>query len=186
MRLLGSAAVSVAVASLLWTSERAAGQAAQPGERRNLIGAWELVSLQDNRSNGDVLDWMGKKPTGSLVYSPDGRMALQIMRDSPPVAGSLWSSDGRVLLPSASANDLRDAYSGYYAYFGTWEVDERAHTVAHHVRASLRSGEVGAHYVRPYELSGEQLRLRYPVNAADGERWTRVLVWRRVERFAPE
>ena len=117
------------------------------------------------------------------IYSPDGRMAIQIMRDPPAVAGSMWSSEGRVLLPRASPSDVRDAYSGYYAYFGTWEVDERAHTVTHHVRASLRSGEVGARYVRPYELAGEQLRLRYPVNASDSDPWTRLLVWRRGERF---
>ena len=183
MRLRGVVGVTVAVTSLLWTSERVAGQAAQPGERRNLMGVWELVSLQDIRPDGDALDWMGKKPSGSLVYSPDGRMAIQIMRDPPAVAGAMWSSNGRVLLPGASANDVRDALGGYYAYFGTWEVDERAHTVTHHVRASLRSGEIGAHYVRPYELTGEQLVLRYPMNAADGERWTRVLVWRRGERF---
>src|SRR5262245_51908949 len=183
MRLLGTAVVAVAVTSVLWTSERAAGQAAQPGERRNLTGIWELVSLQDIRPNGEVLDWMGKKPSGTLVYSPDGRMSLQIMRDPPPVSGSMWSGNGRVLLPGASANGIRDALGGYYAYFGTWEIDERAHAVTHHVRASLRSGEVGAHYVRPYELSREQLVLRYPMNAADGEQWTRVLVWRRSERF---
>jgi hypothetical protein len=183
MRLLGTLVVTVALASLLWTSARVAGRAAQPGERRNLIGMWELVSLQDRRPDGDVLDWMGKKPSGSLVYSADGFMALQIMRDPPAVAGSMWTSDGRVLLPTASANHMRDALSGYYAYFGTWDVDERAHTVMHHVRASLRSGEVGARYVRPYELAGEQLVLRYPVNAADGEGFTRVLVWRRAESF---
>ena len=183
MRLLGMTVVTVAVASLLWTSERAAGQGAQPSERRNLIGVWELVSLQDSRRTGELLDWMGKKPSGSLIYSPDGRMSIQIMRDPPAVVGSMWSSEGRALLPSASPNDLRDAYSGYYAYFGTWEVDERAHTVTHHVRASLRPGEVGARYVRPYELAGEQLVLRYPVNAAESDGWTRRLVWQRGERF---
>ena len=40
MRLLGMTVVTAAVASLLWTSERAAGQAGQPGERRNLLGVW--------------------------------------------------------------------------------------------------------------------------------------------------
>ena len=184
MRLLCTAVVTVLVASVLWTSGMAAGQATQPSERRKLIGVWELVSLHDHRPNGDVLDWMGKNPSGTLIYSPDGRMSVQIMRDPrPPVAASMWSSDGRVLLPSASANEIRDAYSGYYAYFGTWDVDERAHTVTHHIRASLRSVEVGADYVRPYEFSGEQLLLRYPVSAADGETWTRVLIWRRGERL---
>jgi hypothetical protein len=64
------------------------------------------------RPNCDVLEWMGKKPSGSLTYRPDGRMALQIMRDPPSVAGSMWSSDGRILLPGASTNDVRDALSG--------------------------------------------------------------------------
>ena len=127
MRLAGLAVVAVALASL-WISERVV--AAQAGER-SLTGVWELVSLQDSRPNGDVLDWMGKKPSGTLIYSPDGRMALQIMRDPPSAGRSMWSIDGRVLLPSASSSDIRDALSGYYAYFGTWEVDERAHTALH-------------------------------------------------------
>ena len=120
MRLLRNSVVSVTVASVLWTSGTAAEQATQPSERRNLIGVWELVSLRDHRPNGDALDWMGKNPSGTLIYSPDGRMSVQIMRDPrPAVAVSMWSSDGRDLLPSASANEIRDAYSGYYAYFGT-------------------------------------------------------------------
>jgi hypothetical protein len=184
MRLLGTSVVTLAVAGALWTSGIAAGQATQPGERQKLLGVWELVSLQDQRQNGEVLDWMGKQPTGTLIYSADGHMAVQIMRDPrPSAAGSMWRSDGRDLLPGASANEIRDAYRGYYAYFGTWEVDERAHTVTHHIRGSLRSVEVGANYVRPYEFSGEQLLFRSPVSGADGE--TRLITWRRAGRFQP-
>lgn len=183
-RLLHTSVATVALASLLWTSTRTAGREMQPTERRSLMGVWALVSLQDHRPNGEVLDWMGKKPSGMLVYSPDGRMTLQIMRDPrPTVAVPIWSSDGHDLLPGAAANEIRDAYRGYYAYFGTWDVDERAHTVTHHVRASLRSNEVDSDYVRPFELSGEQLLLRYPVSAPDGEKRTRVLIWRRAERL---
>jgi hypothetical protein len=72
MRLLCTAVVTAAVASLPWTSGMAAGQATQPTDRRNLIGVWDLVSLQDHRPNGDVVRWMGEKPSGTLVYSPDG------------------------------------------------------------------------------------------------------------------
>lgn len=182
--LLSTSVVIVVAASLMGTVGLAAGPATQPGERQNLSGVWELVSLQDHRPNGDVLDWMGKNPAGLLIYSPSGRMTIQIMRDPRPTSAvALWSSDGHDLLPSAPANEIRNAYSGYYAYFGTWDVDERAHTVTHHVRASLRSAEVASDYIRPYELSGEQLLLRYPVSAPDGERRTRVLTWRRAERF---
>jgi hypothetical protein len=184
MRCSSRTSVVTVVVVSLWISGLAARQATPPGDRRNLSGVWELVSLQDHRPNGDVLDWMGKKPSGTLIYSPDGRMAIQIMRDPRPIsAGPIWSSDGHSLLPNAPANEIRDAYSGYFAYFGTWDIDERGRTVTHHVRASLRSAEVGSDYLRPYELDGDQLRLRYPVSAPDGEKRTRVLIWRRAERF---
>jgi Lipocalin-like domain len=184
VRLRWISVVSVAVATVSWTSGTAARQSTQPSDRQNLIGVWELVTLQDHRPNHEVLDWMGKKPSGTLIYSANGRMSVQIMRDPRPAgAGSMWSSDGRDLLPGASAAEIRDAYAGYYAYFGTWEIDERARTVTHHIRASLRAVEVGADYVRPYEFSGKQLLLRSQVKTASGEEQTRVITWRRAERF---
>ena len=184
MRVLSTFVVSAAIASVLWTGAIAAGQPPQLSDWRTMAGVWELESLQDHRPNGDVLDWMGKQPTGTLIYSPEGRMSLQIMRDPPSrVVGPMWSSDGRDLVADASANEIRDAYRGFYAYFGTWELDEAAHTVTHRIQGSVRSMEVGVGYVRPYELSGEQLLLRSTVVAADGETQTRVVTWRRAERF---
>jgi Lipocalin-like domain len=106
MRLLRICVLSVAVASVLCPLGIAAQQPARASERQTLVGVWELVSLQDHRPNGEVLDWMGTKPSGALIYSPDGHMSVQIMRDPHPVvAASMWSSDGRDLLPSASARD---------------------------------------------------------------------------------
>jgi hypothetical protein len=184
MRLLGLAVLTVAVASPLCLTRMAAQQQARPSERQTLVGVWELVSLQDHQSNGEVLDWMGKKPSGTLIYSADGHMSVQIMRDPrPAAAASMWTSDGRNLLPSASANEIRDAYGGYSAYFGTWEIDARARTVTHHIRGSLRAVEVGADYVRPYEFSGEHLLLRSTVSPASGEKQMRVITWRRASRF---
>ena len=184
MRLLRTCVVSVAVASVLCLSGSAAQRSPRPSERQILVGVWELVSLQDHRPNGEVLDWMGTRPTGTLIYSPDGHMSVQIMRNPPSVvAPSMWSSDGRDLLPSASASEIRDAYSGYYAYFGTWDIDEGALTVTHHIRGSMRAGEVGAEYVRPYEVSGDRLLLRSTVSPASSEKQTRVITWRRAGRF---
>ena len=70
-RLLSTSLVTVAVASLPWTSGLTVGRTTQSSERRNLQGVWELISLQDHRPNGEVLDWMGKNPSGVLIYSPD-------------------------------------------------------------------------------------------------------------------
>jgi len=184
MRVLRTCVVSVAIMTLVCPSGLAARQPARPSERQTLMGVWELVSLQDHRANGEVLDWMGKKPSGILIYSPDGHMSVQIMRDPHPAVGvSMWSSDGRDLLPSASASEIRNAYGGYYAYFGRWEIDEGTRTVTHRVRGSMRAVEVGADYVRPYELSGEHLLLRSTVTSASGEKQVRVITWRRAGPF---
>ena len=111
MRLLSTCVVSVAIASLSWPSGIAAQQRARPSERQTLIGVWELVSLQDHRPNGDVLDWMGKKPSGTLIYSPDGHMSVQIMRD--PVSGARPVEQGRPRpAAGASASEIRDEYGG--------------------------------------------------------------------------
>ena len=148
-----------------------------------LIGVWDLVSYEDHRPNGEVIHRWGSRPSGVLTYSRAGRMTVQFMRDPRPTfaAGRVWSPDNQTLLPAASASEIRDAYAGYYAYFGTYEVDERAQTVTHHITASLRSHEVGADNVRQFELSGDQLVLRLEVTADNGERRTRIIVWRRAE-----
>ena len=148
-----------------------------------LIGVWDLVSYEDHRPNGEVLHRWGQRPSGVLTYSRSGRMTVQFMRDPRTTfaAGRVWSPDNQTLLPTASPTEIRDAYAGYYAYFGTYEVDERAQTVTHHIKASLRSHEVGADNVRSFRLSGDQLVLQLSVTADDGEKRTRIIVWRRAE-----
>jgi len=159
------------------------GQSTSTDDKRMLFGVWDLVSLEDQRANGEVVYWLGKHPNGTLTYTPSGRLAVQFMRDPRPTfaEGNVWSPGGLDLLPMVPAVEIRDALAGYYAYFGSYDVDERAHTVTHHVTASLRSHEVGLNYVRPYELRGDRLVLRYPVLAEGGETRTRVVVWHRAE-----
>jgi hypothetical protein len=185
MRSLWTFGLAMTVAGSLWTGKLCAQQAAASTERQSLLGVWQLKSAKDYRPDGEALDWIGATPSGTIIYTANGRMAVQFVRDPRATfaGSSMWSSDGRELLPGASAGEIRDAYAGYYAYFGTWQIDERAHTITHHVEASLRPEEVGRNYVRPYELSGEQVLFRYPVLAADGERRTRVIVFTRAERF---
>ena len=175
-------ALVVALVSGLGTTTLGERQAA-PKVAAQLIGVWDLVSYEDHRPNGEVLHRWGQRPSGVLTYSRGGRMSVQFMRDprSTFAAGRVWSPDNQTLLPTATASEIRDAYAGYYAYFGTYSVDERAQTVTHHIRASLRSHEVGVDNVRAFKLSGDQLVLQLSVTADDGEKRTRIIVWRRAE-----
>jgi hypothetical protein len=110
-------------------------------------------------------------------------MAVQFMRDPRATfaAGRVWGRDNQQLLPTATAAEIRAAYTGYYAYFGTYDVDQGARTVTHHITSSLRSHEVGLDNVRSFELSGNQLRLRLTVVSDDGEQRQRLIAWRRAE-----
>ena len=183
MRLRRAVALAVVLVGGLGTSTFGERQAVPNVAAQRLIGVWDLVSYEDHRPNGEVLYRWGARPSGVLTYSRSGRMTVQFMRDPRTTfaAGRVWSPDNQTLLPTASSTEIRDAYAGYYAYFGTYEVDERAQTVTHHIKASLRSHEVGADNVRQFKLSGDQLVLQLSVIADDGEKRTRNIVWRRAE-----
>ena len=148
-----------------------------------LHGVWELVSLEDHQPDGKIVYWLGRAVTGTIAYTPGGRMFVQILGDPHPrfTAGNVFSPSGRTLLPPAANDEIRTAYGGYYAYFGTYDLDENKRVVTHHVASSLRPQEIGLNLERPYELTGDRLVLRYPVSDDGGGTNTRVIVWRRAE-----
>ena len=52
---------------------------------------------------------------------------------------------------------MQYAQGGYEASFGTYEIDERAHTFIYHVEGALVRSLVGKDLTRAYQLSGKQL-----------------------------
>jgi len=143
-----------------------------------VVGVWELQSIVDESPTGQAPQWMGEHPTGLIVYTPNGRISAQFMRDPRPTFSSpAWSADGEQLLPSSQDSEVRSVLAGYYAYFGTYDVDMTAQTIVHHVRGSLRPNEVGIDYTRRYEVSGDILILTVG-SPAQGR--TRRLTWRRI------
>jgi hypothetical protein len=130
----------------------------------DLVGTWTLLSIDERRPNGDIVHREGSYPRGLIIYDRTGNMSVQIMRDPPP---PFSSNDAH-----ASFDELRSAYRGYHAYFGTYDVDERERTVTHHVRGSMRPFEVGKDYRRSVRLVDDRLILSLSE--------TRSLTWRRL------
>lgn len=87
------------------------------GAKEKLIGAWHLVHIDAPGPDGKAMPM--PQPKGMLIYTPDGHMSVQLMYP-------------------ASANNLSNEYvlNGYEASFGSYEVNEIAHTVTHHVQGS--------------------------------------------------
>ncbi len=160
----------MAVASICF----AQGGSAAVVSRNTLIGTWRLVSVETLRPGGEIShEWMGRNPAGLIIYDPTGHMSVQIMRDPRP---TFEAGRNRPEAPE----EFKAAYQGYYAYFGTYEVNEADGMILHRVRASLWPREVGIEYRRHVVLTGDRLVLTTPPFQAAGEQRRNQLTWERV------
>ena len=135
------------------------------------VGAWNLISFERRTAAGEVTYPMGQKPVGRLTYDALGRMSAQIMRPDRPKFQSATPVRG-------SAEEKISAFDGYIAYYGTYVVNEKDHSVIHHVEASLYPNWVGSDQRRLYEFSEGKLILR-AINGSGGPGTESRLVWER-------
>jgi hypothetical protein len=108
--------------------------------RDRFIGAWRLAWLEEEGADGKT---RRADCTGLLVYTHDGHMSVQVMYRYPQ-GGS-------------GARPVQYAQGGYEASFGTYQIDERAHSFTYHVDGALVRTLIGKELTRVYEFSGRQL-----------------------------
>lgn len=138
-----------------------------------LVGVWRLVSYETAKPDGSVVQPFGPHVTGMLIYTADGCMSGQVMRN------------GRAPLPAAyrksgASEFIAAAFDGYIAYCGRWRHDASRGEVVHIVEASLYPNWVGSEQRRGVLLEGDRLTLSAATIRADGE-WISRLVWRKDE-----
>jgi Lipocalin-like domain len=104
------------------------------------IGAWRLAWLEEPDADGNIHK---ADCSGLLAYTRDGHMSVQVMYRSPQGA--------------AQAGPVRYAQGGYEASFGTYQINENAHTFTFHVEGAMVRGLIGKDLTRLYEFSGKQL-----------------------------
>lgn len=113
---------------------------AGPGSRDRFVGAWRLVSLEAPGPDGKI---QKADSTGMFVFTRDGQAAVQVMERNPA--------------PQDAAGAEQYSRGGYEATFGTYEVDEAAHTFTFHVEGALVRNLIGKDLPRAFEFSGKQL-----------------------------
>ena len=139
-----------------------------------LVGTWTLLSYDSIRADGSTGKPFGEA-VGRLTYDELGHMSGQVMRpDRLPISR-----------PDDGIRNLRAAYAGYIAYFGTYEVDPARSTVVHHVHGALNPAWVGGHQVRRMRFDGDLLILEADVERPEGV-LRHVLTWRRLTDQAQE
>ena len=136
-----------------------------------LAGTWKLVAWRRIAGDGTISYPLGTAARGQLIYTPDGRMAVQISRSNrPPLA------TGDPLGGDAQAR--ADAYSSYLAYFGTYEVQDGS--VVHLIDGSLFPDWSTQKQVRPFTLEDGELVLRTPpMQLSGGTTVINELAWTR-------
>jgi len=134
---------------------RSQDKPANEGVRDRLIGAWRLAWQEDPGADGKL---HRADTVGTLVYTADGHMSVQIMARDPGAA--------------PAAGPVQYELGGYEAYYGRYDIDEKAHSVTHHVEGALVRTLIGKDLTRVYEFSGKQLILK---SSRQDEHW--VIAW---------
>ena len=133
----GACGSALAIAMVFGLS--ASGQSGRSGTaRERLIGAWHLVRLDVPGPDGKPAP--GPQPKGMLIYTRDGHMSVQLMY---PLSESTLSNEY-----------VKD---GYEASFGSYDVDEAAQTVTHHVQGSVTGNLlVGKDLPRKFQFTRDE------------------------------
>jgi len=119
--------------------------------RGRFVGAWRLAWLEEEGADGKI---HRADCTGLLVYTRDGHMSVQVMYRNPQ-AGT-------------NAAPVQYAQGGYEVSFGTYEIDERAHSFTYHVEGALVRTLIGKDLTRVYDFSGKQLIVK---SSSPDEHW---------------
>jgi len=146
------------------------------GAAHRLIGAWRLAAVEGNSPMRRV---QYDHPTGLIVYDRSGWMSVQIAihgERRPFAAG----------VSAGTPAEKAEAFDTYLAYYGTYEVDEKAGTVTHHIVDYTNPGFRGRDNVRWFEFEGDNRVKLIPVEDGKGGRINRKdatykLTWERVE-----
>jgi hypothetical protein len=138
-----------------------------------LIGVWHLISGEFHYSDGTIKYPWGENPDGQIIYTDSGYMTAQLMRPNRPNFKFKDHMKG-------TDDEVRQAFEGYQAYYGTYILNEKDSIVDHIVQGSVFPNLNGRTLKRHYEISGNRLTLRTPPMKMGGVEVSGFLTWERL------
>lgn len=140
----------------------------------SLAGTWQLISQQAHDETGQVNDIFGPNPHGQLMYDAAGNMSVQLFRSDR----HKFASGDRL---RGTYEEVRSAYEGSIAYYGTYTTDQASGRVTHHVLGATFPNWVGTDFVRHYKVEGQRLTLTSAPLLLGGKKVTTVNVFERMK-----
>ena len=142
------------------------------------VGTWRLLECYGKWSDGRISYPYGDKPEGQLIYDGHGNFSGQIAGSGRPAFET-----GNLL--KGTPEEIKTAFEGYIAYYGTYEVDESKGQVTHHVQSALFPNWIGDIQTRNFEFEGKKLRLNpQPIKGSRAD-LTNTLLWERAQGLGP-
>lgn len=136
------------------------GCAVRRDTTRPWVGTWRLIAVESLDSASGV--WrrpFGDQPSGYVVYGADGMHTMNFTRmPAPPV---FVSGTDR----GATESELRQAFEGYFSWFGRYAVNREGGTITHNIEGSLWPTWRNTMQVRPFVIRGDTLLLGDPVKS---------------------
>ena len=138
-----------------------------------LVGTWRFESATQRMADGTVRPdpQTGPNGKGYIIYTETGQMCAMIANPER----TKWKSEA-----APQEDELRNAFAGFVAYCGTYEVNEKEKYVVHHIELDRVPNLAGTDRKRYISLSGNRLILQ-PANLPEGVRSWEV-VWKRVKK----
>ena len=134
--------LGAAVLGLAFAASPAPAQ--QKNFQESIAGAWIVVSVFDEYSNGEKKDNWGGPVKGQITFGRTGRFSQILV--GPPVA-------------SMKSDDPRKPDALTVAYFGTYSVDEAGKKINTKIEAATYSGRANTNASWTVEGSGDTLTL---------------------------
>ncbi len=141
---------------------------------KSVVGTWRLLSwVSEDSETGKISNVFGEKPNGYLIYTPGGRMTVNL------------SADGRKTLSgdrfSTPAEERALAFSTNVAYSGTYDITPEG--IMHHVEVATFQNWVGTDQFRYVVVEGDTMNVKTPPikGPPDGKTKVMTLILKRLE-----
>jgi hypothetical protein len=133
---------SIALGTLLIVGQSRASDS----EHNPLVGTWRVTKFVDTPEGGDPVYAFGKDPIGFFVFTADGHVFLNIVRNPPNAPLEGVDPDPDPCVPE-----------WFCAYLGTYTLDSKKGFWVMHVLGSNQPNYLGTDQTRHFTLHGDRL-----------------------------
>ena len=139
--------------------------------KEQVVGTWTLASNVGMRPDGSKYDPLGPNPRGVFMLDANGHFAITLLGEGL----RKFASNNRL---ESTPDENKSVVQGAIAYFGTYTVNEAAHTLNFHIERSTFPNWSGTDQKRSVTITGDETK--YTNTAASGGGKAE-LVWKRAK-----